>query len=30
VDLGISLLKAGSETVDRVTTCIRDAYTSYA
>ena len=30
VDLGITLLKAGSETMDRVTAHIRDAYTSYA
>jgi hypothetical protein len=30
VDLGITLLKAGSETVDRISTCIRDAYQGYA
>ena len=30
VDLGITLLKAGSETLDRVTNCIRDAYQGYA
>jgi hypothetical protein len=30
VELGITLLKAGSETVDRVTTSIRDAYQGYA
>lgn len=30
VDLGVTLLKSGSETVDRVMTHIRDAYVSYA
>lgn len=30
VDLGVSLLKAGSEAVDRITTHIRDAYAGYA
>lgn len=30
VDLGITLLKAGSETVDRITGNIHDTYTGYA
>lgn len=29
VDLGITLLKSGSETVDQVTSHIRDTYVSY-
>jgi hypothetical protein len=30
VDLGKTLLKAGSETMDCITTSIRDAYQGYA
>ncbi|AOS45076.1 hypothetical protein Verru16b_02152 [Lacunisphaera limnophila] len=30
IDLGITLLKAGAETVDRITASIQDTYVSYA